>query len=224
MVRPKNGSMAEQGSRSSPSFVLTVTASSCRRSPCSAVTWPMSSLIFPVGDERAHLLDRVGRAAELVAPVQQRQAFGDRLEVERPVERRVAAADDEHVLAAQVLHAAHGVVHGRALVGLDAFERRTLRRERAAARGDHDDLGAGTDLPASVRDPEAAVSPSAPASSTRSPRWNCAPNGLICSISRSVSSWPVTIGEARNVVDRLLGIELGALAAGLVRGCRSRAP
>ena len=39
---------------------------------------------------------------------------------------------------------------------------------------------------------------------------------MICSSSRSVISCPVTIGKPGNVVDRLVGIELPALAAGLV--------
>ena len=52
--------------------------------------------------------------------------------------------------------------------------------------------------------------------STISLRWKVGLNGLICSISASVRPWPVTIGNAGNVVDRLLRIEFGALAADLV--------
>ena len=53
----------------------------------------------PGGDEGAHLLDGVRRGAEGVAAVQQRQAFGERLQVHRPVEGGIAAADDEDALA-----------------------------------------------------------------------------------------------------------------------------
>ena len=52
--------------------------------------------------------------------------------------------------------------------------------------------------------------------STISLRWNCGLNGLICSISSSTSPCAVIIGNAGNVVDRLLRIKLGALAADLV--------
>ena len=52
--------------------------------------------------------------------------------------------------------------------------------------------------------------------STISLRWNAGPNGLICSISASTSPCAETFGHRRNVVDRLLRIELGALAADLV--------
>ena len=44
-------------------------------------------------------------------------------------------------------------------------------------------------------------------------KWNCGSNGLTCSRSRLVSSWPVTMGKPRNVVDGLFRIKLGALAA-----------
>ena len=52
--------------------------------------------------------------------------------------------------------------------------------------------------------------------STISLRWKVGLNGLICSISASVRPWPVTIGNAGNVVDRLFRIKLGALPAELV--------
>ena len=41
-------------------------------------------------------------------------------------------------------------------------------------------------------------------------------NGLICSISASTSPCAGDLRDRRNVVDRLLGIKLGALAADLV--------
>src|SRR5215470_16445736 len=83
----------------------------------------------------------MGRAAKLVAAMQQRQGPGDRLQIEGPVEGRVATADDQHVTAAELLDPPHGIVHGCALERLDAAERRALGRERAAAGRDHHDLG-----------------------------------------------------------------------------------
>ena len=92
------------------------------------------------GDQRAHLLDAVGRGAKIVAPVQQRDALGDRMQIERPVERGIAAADDQHVLVAERLHLAHGVVHRAAFIGFDPRHRRPLGLERAAAGRDHQHL------------------------------------------------------------------------------------
>ena len=74
-----------------------------------------------------HRLDRMRRGAEGIATMHQGQALGDRLEIERPVERRVAAADDHDVLVAKILHAAHGVKHRFVFIGVDLGDRRLLR-------------------------------------------------------------------------------------------------
>jgi HPt (histidine-containing phosphotransfer) domain-containing protein len=52
--------------------------------------------------------------------VHQRHRFGDRLQVERPVERGIAAADDQQITVAELFHAAHGIKYALALIGLDA--------------------------------------------------------------------------------------------------------
>jgi hypothetical protein len=49
----------------------------------------------------AHLVDAVLRGAEAVAVMHQRQLLRDRREIDRPVERAVAAAGDQDVLAAE---------------------------------------------------------------------------------------------------------------------------
>ena len=59
------------------------------------MTWPSHEIDFAFADERHHFVDAIGGGAELVAPVQQRQMLGERRKVERPVERAVAAADDQ---------------------------------------------------------------------------------------------------------------------------------
>ena len=69
------------------------------------------------------------------------EAARDRLQVQRPVERRIAATDDQDVLIAEIFHAAHRIEDALALIGLDARDRRTFRLERAAASGDHHNLG-----------------------------------------------------------------------------------
>ena len=70
----------------------------------------------------------------------QRQFLRDGLQIERPVERAVAAADDQQTLAAEGLHLAHGVEDGFSFIGFDAVDRRALWLERAAAGRDHDAL------------------------------------------------------------------------------------
>ena len=107
-------------------------------------------------DEGEHLLHRGGRRAELGAPMQQRQRLGDRLQVQGPIERIVAAADDEHVAAPEMLHLAHRVEHRSAFILLDAGKRRALRREGSAAGGDHHHLGFKHGIRVGLQ-PEAAV-------------------------------------------------------------------
>jgi hypothetical protein len=72
--------------------------------------------------------------------VHQREVPGERLQVQGPVERGIAAADDHQVVAAELLHAPHGIEDAGALVILDARYRGALGLERAAARRHHDDL------------------------------------------------------------------------------------
>src|SRR6185369_13310307 len=91
-------------------------------------------------NEVEHLLHRRRCRTELLAAVKQRERLGDRLEVERPIERRVAAADDQHVSAPEILQLAHRVEDGLVLILLDAGQRRPLRREGSATGGDHHDL------------------------------------------------------------------------------------
>jgi len=44
---------------------------------------------------------------------------------------------------------------------------------------------------------------------TSSPRWNSGPNGLICSISRSTSSWGAAHRQGWDVVNGLVRVQLG---------------
>ena len=154
------------------------------------------------------------RGAELVAAMHQRHAPRQRLQVQRPVERGIAAADDQQPLVAELLHLAHGIEHRRALVGLDAGDRRLLGLERAAAGGDHDHLASNT-LP-----------PSVVTRNSGSPMLLDALHHLaemegrlerLDLLHQAVGQpLPGDDRERRNVVDRLFRIELGALAAGLV--------
>ena len=57
----------------------------------------------------AHAIDAVLGGAETVAVMHQRQPVGDGREIERPIERGIAAARDQHVAPAKLFHLAHGI-------------------------------------------------------------------------------------------------------------------
>src|SRR5262245_55363619 len=169
---------------------------------------------LPLAYERHHLVDAVGRSAELVATMQQREVTRDRREVERPVERAVAATDDEQALAAKLLHLAHRVEHGFLFKGLDAGNGRALGLERAAAGGDHHHLafellaGVGLHAEQRVADLLDALD--------HLLQMELGAERLDLREQALDQALPGAEGNAGDVVDRLLRIELGALAADLV--------
>ena len=132
----------------------------------------------------------------------------------RPVERRIAAADDQDALVAEGLHLAHGVVHAGALIGVDALDRRLLRLERAAAGGDHDRL-AFEDLVAVGPHPEARRLGGAERLQALDHLAEMEDRPERLDLAHQVVD-DALAGDDRkagDVVDRLLGIELGALPA-----------
>ena len=144
----------------------------------------------------------------------ERQALGQRLQIERPVERRIAAADDHQVLVAELLHLAHRIEDRCALIRLDARNRRTLRLERTAAGRDHHDLA--EEGVAGVGGQAGSARPAAAGASRPSDQMEGRIERL--DLLDEFVDQPLA-GDHRksgNVVDRLLGIKLGALAAGLV--------
>ena len=84
--------------------------------------------------QRLHPGDGRGVRAELVPPVHQRHRLGQRLQGQRPVERRVAAADDDHVLAGQLVELRHE--EDDAVAGELVRGRQRPGREAAQAAGD----------------------------------------------------------------------------------------
>src|SRR5450631_746286 len=156
----------------------------------------------------------MGRAAKIVAPVDQGQMLGDRLQIESPIERRIAAAHDHHMFAAKILDPAHRVMDGFSFIVVDAGDRWFLRLERASPRR-HDNGLAFEILSAAGADAER--------------RRIVAPQNL-----QGLDHFPVMKGwvkrldllqqsvdqllagdfrETRNIIDRLFGIKLRALAA-----------
>ena len=175
---------------------------------------PEDEIDFALADQRHHFVDAVGCGAEFAAPMQEREMARDRGKVERPVERAVAAADDENALAAERLDLAHRIEHRLAFVGLDPGNRRTLGLERAAAGGDDDDLALEyialigfhaeqrlADLFHRLHHFVQMI--------LRVERFDL----LQQSIDEAMRA---RIGNAGNVVDRFFRIELGALAADFV--------
>ena len=102
---------------------------------------PHFKLHFPVFAELAHLRDRSGLGAEAVATVHEHDAFGLADEVERPVERGVAAAENDDVLPFEDRRILAGVVELLPFELFDALHLEGARLEGTHARGDDHDLG-----------------------------------------------------------------------------------
>ena len=176
----------------------------------------MARSIAPGGDERAHGVDRMRRAPKIVAAVHEGQPPRDRLQGEGPVQRRIAAAHDHHVASAEILHAPHGIMHAAALVGLDAGDRRLLGLERAAAGRDHEGLAAQVLPKARAHQEQRCL--------RRAERLDRLDH--LAEVEHRLERLALghqlvddllagDAGIAGNVVDRLLGVELRALAARL---------
>src|SRR5690606_25478390 len=129
-------------------------------------------------------------------------------------ERAVAAAGYDDILAAEILDPAHGVVHRPTLIVLDALQGRALGGEGAAAGGDHHDLcvelGAGVGL-----EPERSVLQLLErVDALLEMEYGIERLDLL---EKTLGQFLARHhGQSRDVVNRLLGIELGALSAGLV--------
>ncbi len=144
----------------------------------------------------------------------QGHAAGDRLQVEDPVERRIAAAGHHHPPVAECLHLADGVEERGALEGLGTRQRDAPRHEAAGPGGDHHDRCL-EDRPQRRLEPPPAVVQTLQAL------------GLLAEMEHRLERLDLlhqivdqllarAARHGRDVVDRLVGIELGTLAADLV--------
>ena len=143
-----------------------------------------------------------------------RDAVGDLGQRQRPVDGGVAAARDHHALAAEGLAVRDIVEDALAFVGLDARQGRPVGTEGADAGGDdhgarlhHRALG-GRDLP----EPAAQLLQALHLLAEVIDR----PEGRRLRLQPHHQLGRLDAGKARDVVDRLLGIERRALAAGIV--------
>ena len=149
-ARPKNTSRCSASSScSSPPAALTCTPLSSPASLCSACASPSTKRSLPGRDQLAHARRRGRSAAKIGAPMHQRDARGLGRQLERPVERRVSAAEDHELAAVKVGGVLDAIVDLRALEGLGA--RSSARRRgwnEPTPRRDHDragiEHGAGT--------------------------------------------------------------------------------
>jgi hypothetical protein len=140
--------------------------------------------------------------------------FGNRFEVERPVEGAIAAADDNHVVAAESLDLAHSIVNADALIELDFRHGRALGLEGTATSRDDDDLG-DENLVRIGLDAETSVFQ----------LLKCGDHGRKmelrierCDLLQEIGGEILSgdFGQTGNIIDRLFRIKLGALAAGTI--------
>ena len=175
----------------------------------------MISCSLPVGDQPSHLLDRIRGRAELVAAMHQRHAGGDRLPGSAPSPARNRrrprpGRGGRGTAPSCARHRTASCPRNRSAPG--SGSRRGTKLPAPAAITT---TGASSTVPASV------VSRQCPSGSRVSAeaccfRWNCGSNGrdlLHQAVDQLLAgaAW-----HGRDVVDRLVGIEFGALAADLV--------
>ena len=161
----------------------------------------------------AHFLDRRRRRAILVAPVHERDVLGNLREFQHPVERRIAAAENRQPLAGELLRVPYAVVHAFTFERINTVCAQRSRLEGAdAGRDDHRlriELlaGAGLDqervVVLTLHDGHFLAEVHA-----RLERRDL----LHQLLGQLVAG---AHGNGRNVVDGFVGIELGALTAGL---------
>src|SRR5439155_6356096 len=152
--------------------------------------------------------------AEIIAAVQEGQAPCQRVEIERPVEGRIAASDDKNIAVTKVFHLLDRIEDGASLISIDAGDWRLLGLKRSASCCNDDNLGA-EDQPAVGLKLELTVLTS----------LKCGDHLIEVELRMEgldLFEQPMSqLGasdhrHARNIVDRLLRIKLGALAAGAV--------
>jgi hypothetical protein len=161
--------------------------------------------------ELLHARDRCGRRAEFRSPVHERDRARLAAELQRPVERAVAAARDQDVLAMEVLGAAHAVEQLGALIPLRVRHEQSPRLERAEAA--RDDEAAGVEARScrghDIESPRALARDRNHFLAEMEPGMERLDllHQPVYQLLRAADR------QRRDIVDRLVGIELRALAA-----------
>ncbi|MCY1231998.1 hypothetical protein D9M72_444650 [compost metagenome] len=163
-----------------------------------------------------HLGDRGGRGAEAVAAVNHHHRLGLADQVQRPVQRRITAADDHQVAAMEAARVLDAVEQLLAVELVEALDLQRARLERAHAGSDEDGLG---DEAGSERglDEEAAVF----AALNDGDFLAQVEGGLerLDLLEQVVGQFLAGAdGHGRDVVDGLVRIEFHALAADHLQG------
>ena len=196
--KPSSGMTASISSVSS-SFVLLLkmVTRSTLPLPCSAFTSQnVRRSHLPAALELLHLADRGLVGPESVAPVNQHDGLGDALEIHRPVEGGVAATDQEHPLALELLRVEHLEIETLLLETLLAIDAELPRLERPDARRDDDGPAWDTPPPKSPARsgwPHSRSTRRSPV--TISPRWVEAPNWSACVAMSRTRSLASTLGK-----------------------------
>src|SRR5439155_15472880 len=153
----------------------------------------------------------IRRGAEIVAAVQEGQAPRQRMKIERPVKGGIATADDENVAVTKALHLLDRIEDRAPLIGIDPGDGWLLGLERSASCCNDDNLGAEDQSAVGLELEQAVL--------TFLKRGYHLIEVELRMKRLDLIEQPVgqfATGDhrhARNVVDRLLWIELGALAA-----------
>ena len=160
-----------------------------------------------------HPRDRGGRGAELVPTMHQREARGPWQQLQRPVERRVAAAEDHQMLAHQLGRTLHPVVDGAAFESLRALESDAPRLKGAHARRDHHGTGVEADAARGAQVEAPAIAPRELHHFMAEVQLRIeGPDLLHEPVDQLLGA---AHRQRRYVVDRLVGVQLGALSAGV---------
>ena len=164
-----------------------------------------------------HFLGRVGRAAEGGAAVHEGYVGGHVGEEVGPVQGRVAAAGNHNFLVAEMLGVAHHVVHAFAALKLrQVLHGRLARLERAQAAGNGHGLAVNLGAVGGEKQERAVVELLKLFHPLAEREGGVEGRNLLHEIVDQVAGQ--NFGETRNVVNRLLRINLRKLAAGLGQG------
>jgi len=164
------------------------------------------------GSDHLSHLGHGGRCrAELRTPVHQRQTPRPRSELERPIERRIAAAKDDQVLALERPGILHPVENAPPLERFGTLYAELSGLKRADSSGDHHRAG----IEPRARGGADRESPILPAGEVHDllPEMEVRLEGLDLLHQPLDQLLRAADRQRRNVIDGLVRVELGALAA-----------
>ena len=170
-----------------------------------------------LGSKVKDLLDTVGVPSETLAPVNERHFRSHSIGKEiGPIKGTVASTADHHLLSPIEFRILDDVLHATVLVFIETIHRRLARFEAAESSGDRDDGGAVHGTAVGGHDELVLLildDGLCPLSQGEPGLERC---GLCHQLVHQVARENLRIG--RNVIDRLLGIDLRTLSPRLRQG------